>query len=55
LSESKALRIMMTAHRRGACVVAAFTKDAAKAKATSATDAGCCKGYPLLFTTESEE
>jgi ATP-dependent Clp protease adaptor protein ClpS len=55
MSESKALRIMMTAHRRGACVVAAFTKDAAEAKATSATDAGRCKGYPLLFTTEPEE
>ena len=46
---------MMTAHRRGACVVAVFTKDVAEAKATSATDPGPQKGYPLLFTTEPEE
>jgi len=55
MSESQALRVMMTAHRRGACVVAVFTKDVAEANATSATDAGRRKGYPLLFTTEPEE
>jgi ATP-dependent Clp protease adaptor protein ClpS len=46
---------MMTAHRRGACVVAVYTKDIAEAKATHATDAGREKVYPLLFTTEPEE
>jgi ATP-dependent Clp protease adaptor protein ClpS len=46
---------MTTAHRRGACVVAVFTRDVAESKATSATDAGRSKGYPLLFTTEPEE
>jgi len=46
---------MMTAHRRGACVVAVYTKDVAEAKATRATDAGRSNGYPLLFTTEPEE
>jgi ATP-dependent Clp protease adaptor protein ClpS len=55
LSEDQALRVMMTAHRRGACVVSVFTKDVAEAKATNATDAGRRKGYPLLFTTEPEE
>jgi len=55
LSESQAARVMMTAHRRGACVVAVFTKDVAEAKATSATDAARKVGYPLLFTTEPEE
>jgi ATP-dependent Clp protease adaptor protein ClpS len=55
LSEDQALRVMMTAHRRGVCVVAVFTKDVAEAKATNATDAGRRKGYPLLFTTEPEE
>jgi ATP-dependent Clp protease adaptor protein ClpS len=55
MSEDQALRVMMTAHRRGACVVAVFTKDVAEAKATNATDAGRRKGYPLLFTTEPEE
>jgi ATP-dependent Clp protease adaptor protein ClpS len=46
---------MITAHRRGVCVVAVFTKDVAETKATRATDAGKAKGYPLLFTTEPEE
>jgi ATP-dependent Clp protease adaptor protein ClpS len=55
MSESQALRVMMTAHRRGACVVAVFTKDVAEAKATNATDAARKQGYPLLFTTEPEE
>jgi ATP-dependent Clp protease adaptor protein ClpS len=55
MSEDQALRVMITAHRRGACVVAVFTKDVAEAKATAATDAGRSKGYPLLFTTEPEE
>ena len=55
MSEDQALRVMITAHRRGACVVAVYTKDIAEAKATNATDAGRSKGYPLLFTTEPEE
>jgi ATP-dependent Clp protease adaptor protein ClpS len=55
MSEDQALKVMMTAHRRGACVVAVFTKDVAEAKATNATEAARSKGYPLLFTTEPEE
>jgi ATP-dependent Clp protease adaptor protein ClpS len=55
MSEDQAYRVMMTAHRRGACVVAVFTKDVAESKATEATDAGRSKGYPLFFTTEPEE
>ena len=55
LSEDQAQRVMITAHRRGVCVVAVFTKDVAETKATRATDAGKAKGYPLLFTTEPEE
>ena len=55
LGEEQAQRVMMTAHRRGVCVVAVFTKDVAEAKATDATDAARKKGYPLLFTTEPEE
>jgi len=55
VSEDQAYRIMMTAHRRGVCVVAVFTKDIAETKATRATDAGKAAGYPLLFTTEPEE
>ena len=55
MSEEQAHRVMMTAHRRGACVVAVYTKDVAETKATRATDAGRQKGYPLRFTTEPEE
>jgi len=55
MNEGQAHRVMMTAHQRGACVVAVFTKDVAESKATRATDAGRAKGYPLLFTTEPEE
>jgi ATP-dependent Clp protease adaptor protein ClpS len=55
MNESQAYRVMLTAHRRGACVVAVYTKDVAETKATRATDAGRSKGYPLMFTTEPEE
>jgi len=55
VNEDQAYRIMITAHQRGVCVVAVFTKDVAETKATRATDAGKAAGYPLLFTTEPEE
>ena len=55
MTEDQATKVMLTAHQRGVCVVAVFTKDVAETKATRATDAGRAKGYPLLFTTEPEE
>jgi ATP-dependent Clp protease adaptor protein ClpS len=55
MSEDQAYRVMITAHRRGACVVAVYAKDIAETKATRATEAGRSAGYPLLFTTEPEE
>ncbi|HEV7251787.1 MAG TPA: ATP-dependent Clp protease adapter ClpS [Mesorhizobium sp.] len=55
MSEDQAHKVMITAHRRGVCVVAVFTKDVAETKATRATDAGRAAGFPLLFTTEPEE
>jgi ATP-dependent Clp protease adaptor protein ClpS len=55
LNADQARRVMITAHRRGVCVVAVFPKDVAETKATRATDAGRAKGYPLLFSTEPEE
>ena len=54
-TEDQAYRIMMTAHQKGACVVATFTRDIAESKATQATDMGRQKGYPLAFSTEPEE
>ena len=55
MSESQAYAVMLTAHRRGACVIAVFTRDVADTKAKEATDLGKSKGYPLYFTTEPEE
>jgi ATP-dependent Clp protease adaptor protein ClpS len=55
MSEEQAYRVMITAHKRGACVVAVYTRDVAETKATRGTEAGRAKGYPLLFTTEPEE
>ncbi len=55
MSVEQANRVMMTAHQRGVCVVAVFTKDIAESKATEATEIGRQNGYPLMFTTEPEE
>jgi ATP-dependent Clp protease adaptor protein ClpS len=55
MNADQAYRVMITAHRRGVCVVAVYTKDVAETKATRGTEAGRSKGYPLLFTTEPEE
>ena len=46
---------MLTAHQRGCCVVAVYTREIAETKATQATDMGQREGYPLMFTTEPEE
>jgi ATP-dependent Clp protease adaptor protein ClpS len=55
MSEDQAYRVMITAHKRGVCVVAVFTKDVAETKATEATETGRRAGYPLAFTTEPEQ
>jgi len=55
MSEAQAYPVMLTAHRRGACVVAVYTRDVAESKATEATEAGRIAGFPLRFTTEPEE
>jgi ATP-dependent Clp protease adaptor protein ClpS len=55
MSVEQAYRVMMTAHRRGVCVVAVFEKDVAETKATEATELGRRAGHPLAFTTEPEQ
>jgi ATP-dependent Clp protease adaptor protein ClpS len=55
MNESQSNQVMLTAHQRGSCVVAVFTKDVAESKATEATDLGRSQNYPLLFTTEPEQ
>ena len=55
LSEEQASRVMITAHTKGSCVVAVFTKEIAEEKSNRATELARDKGYPLLFTTEPDE
>ena len=55
MSEEQAHRVMITAHKRGVCVVAVYTRDVAETKAARGTEAGRRHGYPLMFTTEPEE
>ncbi len=55
MNADQAYRVMMTAHQKGACVIAVYTKDVADTKAKEATELGKQNGYPLYFTTEKEE
>jgi ATP-dependent Clp protease adaptor protein ClpS len=55
MCEGQAHNVMITAHKRGVCVVGVFARDIAETRATRATEAGRKQGYPLLFTTEPEE
>ena len=54
-SDDEAYNIMMTAHQKGVCVVAVYTREVAETKASQATEAGQRAGYPLMFSTEPEE
>jgi ATP-dependent Clp protease adaptor protein ClpS len=55
MNESAAYSVMLAAHRKGACVIAVYTRDVAETKAKEATELGKAQGYPLFFTTEPEE
>jgi ATP-dependent Clp protease adaptor protein ClpS len=55
MNESQSYIVMMTAHQKGACVIAVYTKDVADTKAKEATEMGKAAGFPLYFTTEKEE
>ena len=55
ITEDQAHRIMITAHTKGSCVVAVFTREIAETKAKRATDMARGEGFPLLFQTEPEE
>jgi ATP-dependent Clp protease adaptor protein ClpS len=54
MSEDEAMKVMITAHTKGACVVAVYTRDVAETKAARAIAAAREEGYPLLFTIEPE-
>ena len=55
MNEDQAYNVMLTAHKRGACVIAVYARDIAETKAKEATELGRAKGFPLFFTTEPEE
>ena len=55
MNAEHAQAVMLTAHQKGACVIAVYTRDVAETKAKEATELGKENGYPLFFTTEPEE
>jgi len=55
MNAARAYHVMMTAHQKGACVIAVYARDVAESKAKEGTELGKQKGYPLFFTTEPEE
>jgi ATP-dependent Clp protease adaptor protein ClpS len=55
MSEDQAHGVMLTAHMKGCCVVAVYTRDTAETKATQAIELAARQGFPLMFTTEPED
>ena len=55
MTEEQSYAVMMTAHQRGACVVATYTRDIAESKVGEANDMARSAGHPLEFSTEPEE
>lgn len=53
--ESAGYHIMITAHRKGSCVVAVYARDIAETKVKEAMDYAKDAGFPLMFTAEPEE
>ena len=45
-TDDEAYNIMMTAHQKGVCVVAVYTREVAETKATQATEAGRSRCTP---------
>lgn len=55
LAEPEARRVMLTAHQKGACVVAVFTREVAESKAAQAHAMAAREGHPLTFRVEPED
>lgn len=53
--EEAARQIMLTAHMKGSCVVAVYTRDIAETKVKESMDMAKDAGFPLMFTAEPEE
>ena len=48
MNENQAYRVMMTAHQKGACVIAVYTRDVAETKAKEATEMGKRKAIRFI-------
>ncbi|MCU4654522.1 ATP-dependent Clp protease adaptor ClpS [Roseibacterium sp. SDUM158016] len=55
MSLDEAYTVMLTAHQRGACVVAVYTFEIAETKCARANEMGVSAGFPLTFTSERED
>ena len=55
LGEPQAESIMMTAHQKGAAVIAVYTREIAETRAEEAIDLAQQFGFPLMVTTEPED
>lgn len=55
LTDDQAWRVMITAHRRGVCVVAVYVREVAETKAEDANRAAQAGGHPLRFSIEPED
>nr|WP_272212104.1 ATP-dependent Clp protease adapter ClpS [Marinicella sp. W31]MDC2878004.1 ATP-dependent Clp protease adapter ClpS [Marinicella sp. W31] len=55
MSEEQCYSVMMTAHQKGKCVVAVYSRDIAETKAKEAIDLAKQAGFPLMFVTEPED
>lgn len=53
--ESAGYHIMITAHQKGSCVVAVYTRDVAETKVKEAMDHAKDAGFPMMMTAEPEE
>ncbi|AJY45993.1 ATP-dependent Clp protease adapter ClpS [Martelella endophytica] len=55
MGEDAGYKVMITAHQKGTCLVAVYSRDIAETKAKEAVDLAKQAGFPLMFTTEPEE
>jgi ATP-dependent Clp protease adaptor protein ClpS len=53
-SETEALHIMLTVHKKGKAIVGLYPRDVAETKVAEVMRDARDRGYPLLVTTEAE-
>lgn len=53
-TDTEAMHVMLTVHKKGAAVAGVYTRDVAETKSTQVMDYARESGMPLLVTTEPE-